>query len=443
MFQVLSFKDISHLYQKTIRLLEQDVKTIDGRTGWHQFIGREKVGDVATAQGLLIFAYLERSFRLKKDLVKTLIEAQFQGTEAENMGGWSFLSSRDTPTAEPTVWAILGLLAAGESTDSDVLIKSREWLKNNQNGDGGWGPRKDLASRISTSFLACRALSILEPEAIVDNSPWVRNLIRWTRDSRNVDGGWAATSTSTTSTLIHTAFALMTLHTLGLDRVTQEMQEGIRYLYSQWDPQKMWENIHQVEQYEIPKDTTAWTRVTFQYFTTAWVTIALLTVGESVFEEEVFSSIRWIVNNQNEDGSWTFNDIEGRRLWAIHDGILAITTFISKVASHETSEQAILFNNAMILIESERVQTARRVFFAVIFCFVLIGILIGIIFGAGTGLHKYIGSWIQASWAWLVLGLYVVSAFPLAKFRVISWKDAWMGIILPGILIVVQLFLVA
>ena len=90
LFQSISFSDITEVYQKVLKLLDRDIKIISNRTGWHQFIEEQKVGDAATAQGILIYDYLNHSHRLLKDCLTTLREAQCQNMAILDYGGGHF-----------------------------------------------------------------------------------------------------------------------------------------------------------------------------------------------------------------------------------------------------------------------------------------------------------------------------------------------------------------
>ena len=93
LFQVIRLSEVKSVYRRTMALLNGDIKSIGRRTGWHQFIGENKVGDVATGQGLIILKYLGQRHRLQDRCLITLKEAQIQSGRAVDIGAWSFLSS--------------------------------------------------------------------------------------------------------------------------------------------------------------------------------------------------------------------------------------------------------------------------------------------------------------------------------------------------------------
>jgi hypothetical protein len=64
-------------------------------------------------------------------------------------GGWPYM--RGKSWTEPTVYAILSLLAAGERNAAQRGI---EWLRRTQRADGGWAPREDVEESNWTTALA-------------------------------------------------------------------------------------------------------------------------------------------------------------------------------------------------------------------------------------------------------------------------------------------------
>lgn len=439
-FQILRFSEIESVYKKVSSLLDQDIKILDRRVGWHQFLGEKKVGDVATAQGILILSYINRKHRLINNLVSTLHDSQITSTGSSDYGGWSFLSNRDSGTLEPTAWALLGLIASGELSNSQTMTSGTEWIIKNQNTDGGWGPRQSLKSRIYCTFLACKVLRLIEPRMQFETDGKNKEVIQYLFGSQNPDGGWGC-ALGEPSTPVHTSFAIITLSQLGIDSHTIEIQKGIKYIYSQWKSDTKWENTTKFEQYEVPKSDTAWTRITFNHFPTAWVIIALLENGETIFKSEIFDSIKWIIQSQSTDGSWSLQDVPKNRLWAIHDAILAINSFLDKAVTAETIERMVLLDDILVLTKGGGGKGFQWLLISFSLFILIIGSIIGALVGSATELHTTLGPWVQHYWAWVILVLYLLSALPLAKFRIINWKDALIGIFFPGILIIVQIYL--
>lgn len=442
---ILSIKmaDIRIAQDRIRSLMQHNVKRVGKRTGWHQYIGENKVGDVATGQGILIMHYLRFQYPFLLELMNTLREGQFLREHDPDNGGWALLSSRETPTVEATVWSMMGLLAGGEAESMPTIQSGKNWLLNNQNDDGGWGPRKPLESRLYTTFLACRCLATLETRPSKEQLTAFRDTMRWILNGQNDDGGWGERPAQKSS-VIHTAFALLVLHYVGLEPEAASIRKGVRYLYQHWDEKRMWQGSLTTERYEIPstqQDNRAWARVSIEYFPTPWAILALLSAGESATDERIFSSARWLMQTQNDDGSWTLENIQRNRLWAVHDALLALNTFAEKIITDQTANRLYLLEHTLLVSSKTHKNTLLRQVFVSAFSLFTIGIAVGLILSAFLGFNNPVKFWIEKYWAWLILGIYIISAVPLVRLRVINWKDALFGIIVPVLLVIIPFFL--
>ncbi len=443
---ILSIKvsDVETARDRVRSLMERNLKRIGKRTGWHQYIGEEKVGDVATGQGILIMNYLDYCYPFLSDLFTTLRQGQlYRAEDGLDTGGWALLSSKETPTVEATVWAVLGLLAGGESAQTQSLQDGKAWLIRHQNEDGGWGPRKAFPSRTYTTFLACRCLDALENHGVKEQFAYYGNAIKWLLANQNEDGGWGE-SIGEKSSVVHTAYALIALNHLGMASASNQIRKGVRFLYAQWNEKNMWDGALITERYEIPsaqQNDRTWARVSIEYFPTPWAVIALLAVGESAGDERIFSSVKWLLRKQNRDGSWTLTNVQRNRLWAVHDGLLAINTFMSKIMTSQTTDRMFRLENTLLISSSTHRSALVRQVFIGSFSLLTIGVFLGLGLSAFIGLNNPIKTWIEHYWAWLILVVYILSAIPLVRLRVITWKDAFLGIVVPVILVILAFFL--
>lgn len=72
-------------------------------------------------------------------------------------GGWPHL--RGTSWTEPTVYAVMALLVAGEH---EAAARGLEWLRKTQRADGGWGPQSGVDESNWTTGL----VALLPPESV-------------------------------------------------------------------------------------------------------------------------------------------------------------------------------------------------------------------------------------------------------------------------------------
>jgi Squalene-hopene cyclase C-terminal domain/Squalene-hopene cyclase N-terminal domain len=438
----LKMSEIQQAYHRAFDLLQKDCKQVNNRVGWHQYLGENRVGDVATAQGILLMQCMSYSSPQLPELIRTLRESQHAD------GGWTFSTSRNVPTVEATVWVMLGLLSSGMAKEDPVLLRGRDWLIGNQNGDGGWGPKSSLESRVYVTFLACRCLAHFESQTsqrvLV---PYLRNALNWLLEARNKkDGGWGEHSSRNIeceSTIVHTAYALLTLKTLDKSLEDEEIRQGIRFLYRHWDEQVMWQGAKTIEHYDLPRQgSQTIPRVTIEYFPTAWTIIALLSVGESALRKEIFISVRWLLKQQKEDGCWPLDSIQPDRLWAIHDAVLALSTFISHLISSQTADRLVLLDDVLLISSSAHKGSFLRQMVLTALPLLAIGVIAGFLLSTLIVSHNTaLISWLGKYWSWLLLCAVVIGVVPSVKLRLLSTRDAIFAIIIPILLIILQIFL--
>lgn len=441
--------DIKQVYDRVVCLLEKTVvnmpisdhksNIVTYRIGWHQKIGEAKVGDVATGQSILLLKYCRCQYHDLVKLTNTLRESQYRrSTDDNRYGAWSFLTARDTPTVDATVWPLLGLIAAGEPMESEAVLAARNWVINNMNDDGGWGPRKGLTSRTYHTFLACFCLREIDLNYFVNNELLATKIRGWIIKCRNDDGGWGMTKGAPSSS-IHTAFAVYTLFVVNAGK-TPEMRTGIDYLYQHWRPDTLWEHTLSSEQYEIPRAgewEDAINRPLVDYFVTAKVAYILLSVEESALRKEIYTSVAWLIKSQNLDGSWTLRNLVPNRMWAVQDAVLAINEFKSRFVTPQSIERMIFVRGFVIGTYESMIKKLSWMIASVILATLLTGLIIGSFLGPST----LLGQLLLSYWSWIFLAVYVVGATSLAMLREITWKQAVTGVIIPTILAIIQAYL--
>lgn len=118
----------------------------------------------------------------------TELEALYDGTQV----GEAALLNDD-------FWAVLALVSAGESPGSEIITSSISFIKNNQNGDGGWSWGVNQSSDVDDTACAVMAL-IAAGES--QNSSVVTNGLDYIKFQQADNGGflsWGTTNPSTDS----------------------------------------------------------------------------------------------------------------------------------------------------------------------------------------------------------------------------------------------------
>lgn len=133
-----------------------------GEVGWYRrLLENDRVGVVATAQGILGLKQLGCEITDPEALLHTLLKKQ------RSDGSWSFVSNLDDRgVVDATAWTILalvelrGLEVCGSFDSSTAISTALNWLEENANPDGGWGICAGQRTRAYSSALAVRALAV-------------------------------------------------------------------------------------------------------------------------------------------------------------------------------------------------------------------------------------------------------------------------------------------
>lgn len=135
------------------------------------------------------------------DLVKNLTDI-YETTRADR-----------SITLSEAVFAIIALKAAGEPDSHEIIQNARQFLLNNQNGDGGWA--FDIGFASDTDVTAMAMMALLEINTPPFN-PAVAAALAFVRQSQNPDGGfhgvWDSGSNANT-----TAWVISMIYALGQD----------------------------------------------------------------------------------------------------------------------------------------------------------------------------------------------------------------------------------
>jgi squalene-hopene/tetraprenyl-beta-curcumene cyclase len=149
------------------------------------------------------------------------------------------------PTCADLTGRVLEMMGeVGYTADHPVARRAIAWLKRHQKADGSWWGRWGVCYIYGTFS----ALSGLRAIGVSVNEEWVRRAVQWLKSVQNPDGGWGETCSA--------------------DR----------------DPALKGKGNSTASQ-------------------TAWAVIGLL-AGEERVSESVMRGVQWLLEQQNESGSW-------------------------------------------------------------------------------------------------------------------------------------------
>lgn len=329
-FTKKSSTEISKIAEFSIEKLIESYREIDHQSGWHQYLGNSKIGNVANAQALLISQYFDHSFDKKNKVLQTLIANQFDQEEIELNGGWSYKTNlTDYPTTECTSWVLLAFFKELDPKENTIKF-GIQWLLNNQKKsslDTGWGSIKDDYPRLYPTSLALRTLNKYNQQ----KSYQFQKGLNWLKQSVNSDGGWGS-NPNEKSDLTHTSHAIITLIECGISKNSKIVKEAIEYLVKNIDVNKNWANLsnlgHRKDLEILDK------RITFYHYSLAWIIIALnLTEKNNSKEYEILISQ---LIEEEIDGNWKhpfLNDSRFPTIWSKHDALKALKLHQEKISN--------------------------------------------------------------------------------------------------------------
>lgn len=317
-----SIVSIEHIIYSSISHLIEEYREISGEAGWHQYLGNDKIGNVANSQALILLQKCNFKFDKKQKVIDTIISNQFasENDPAIN-GGWSYKSNyNDAPTTECTAWVLLALNEEIES-NSTAVLKGLKWLKTNHLdncSDMGWGSIKGDVSRV---YSTCLSLQVLSKYNESESEEFKRG-INWLKNAKNIDGGWGETKGSS-SKLTHTSHAIITLLECGIPIDSTIIKNATRWILAQFQETDNWyvnQNIGWREHLEFDNR-----RITFYHYSIAWIIIALQATNNTNSHQYKFLLNELLLAEQ--DGNWIHPYLKSepqKTIWSKHDALLAI-----------------------------------------------------------------------------------------------------------------------
>lgn len=188
-----------------------------------------------------------------------------------------------------TYWVFATLMDADALNDTQIN-KTIEWIQNTRKAEGTRPAFLDL--RVTNTALTITAL---RDAGLPKKSHMVDDGKNYLIDMQNEDGGWGW-SIYVNSDIDDTAFATIALIDAGVSKESDIINKSIVFLLSMQDPSGGWRTFSTSS---IPDADPLSVDVTFR------VIIALINSGMDVNSTEIQKGIDWLLQQQNEDGTWT------------------------------------------------------------------------------------------------------------------------------------------
>jgi len=237
-------EDLYRVIDEAFEYLRSQQITDAGKSGWHQFLESGKIGNVATAQIMILYKYFNKHISALESCL-AFLEANRKSIfwQGEKISGWSYVSSGPpVPCIEPTCWVFWAyqhlILPQIQEIESDVYdflkatrIESREGCS--------WGFTPWTEARISPTCTALRVLSKIGDRQLVEAT------IRWLLAARDSQNAWGASSNNI-ATPTHTSLAIRALKDAGYSPKNPVLVDAYSFLIEQF---KKWITTKQAQAY--------------------------------------------------------------------------------------------------------------------------------------------------------------------------------------------------
>lgn len=330
---------LDNIIEKSSSNVLENIKKIDGKSGWDQYLYIEGVGIIGASIGLLILADRILPYKNKKieSVQDTLIK------EVNNDGGWGTRSTKLASKSkgcflsivESTAFALLGLMKSGIDKNNEIIRRGIKWLNDNAFENGSFGVNKHTKSR--RVFSTCLALLALDEYGNSDDL--IDKGIDWLGSVQLENGGWPHGNIYRSSidkkndNIATSSLALYTLFELGkLESDHHIIRNAITYLDGAISDSSKINDSSEID-FATDENASRQYRIEVKYDTNALLLLAISKIKNnySDFEHDL---VRKIVANYNIDTNWSHSMTPGRHpIWATYFNNLALQEVRRKLAN--------------------------------------------------------------------------------------------------------------
>ena len=325
----LYHKEIGDVISQASIYLKENERTIieNGKTihGWHQHLGSNKIGVVATAMAILFFKNISKHpIPNEDDCLQFILDMQHAD------GGWGFITNTDANSnLLATCWAIRTLSLYANIYQA-AIDKGLKWIFDRKSfgkgQDSGWSL---YGAGESQTFATCFALQTIK-ELKKDNeyNATVQSALQWLRETQDDSGAWRQNSAGSHSVFM-TAMAVMTLGWYGKETDKKFVEKGLQCIKQRIDERGLASNVMESEM-ELVEETVDGKRLRTPYFhyTIPYVVCAFMFAGHGD-DVTVIRCLRLLKERMN-NGHWKhpfIEDEDSAPIWALYDSVLAFCQF--------------------------------------------------------------------------------------------------------------------
>ncbi len=316
-------ESLDSIFTNGIHVFADTQREIAGNTGWHQHLGSDKIGIVATAMALIYY----------KDIAKSPCPKEqecldFLKNTQQTDGGWSFITnSKGISNVLATCWSVRALYKY--DADSAIVERGVNWLKSKkQEGDFGWS----LFGTKSQTFPTCFCVMTLLELGLPPNEEIVSSALSWLKNTGLQDGSWADSPEKPYQSLFHTALTILCLQKANIVTDSNLINKGLDWIESKFQEQDFSAPCYECD-LELMEERVNDENIRVPYFHFTLPYVALVFLNANRGDNIVFRCIQLLVD-RNIGGSWPHPFIENKKIipiWTLYDGLLAIKKFIERM----------------------------------------------------------------------------------------------------------------
>lgn len=237
--------------------------------------------------------------------------------------GWVFeFENKWNPDVDDSAMVLLALRqipSENRQRRDECFQRALKWMMTFQCKDGGWAAfDKDCTKGIlekvpfadhnamldpECADITARILELLGHEGYSQDHPQVQKALEFVRDHQEADGSWYGRWG--VNYIYGTWQVLRGLHAMGLDMSEPWLQKGGAWLESVQHEDGGWGE--RCNTYDDPVFKGQGPSTASQ---TAWAIMGLCTFGDPN-RPSLIRGIQYLINTQNQDGSWTEHEITG------------------------------------------------------------------------------------------------------------------------------------
>ncbi|MCM0301929.1 terpene cyclase/mutase family protein [Bacteroides fragilis] len=317
----LKYSEIDSIIKKSIDTMSDSIRTVDEYTGWHQHLGSNKIGIVATSMAIKFYKELVGTLCPSEDAAKYFIY-----NKQNEDGGWPYISNTNGESnIEATCWA-LQALSLYDKEYQECIEKGILWLikKNTKKEiDTGWGFIDDSISRTYNTCFVLRTLKSIKNNHI-NCQKEIESALKWLRDTQDNNGAWGEMQGGRSS-VFFTAFVILTLIEYDREIDKPRIKKALDWLETRIKDIGLYDNS--LECYlELMEGrvNNSLVRIPFFHYVLPHIICAFIKGGRHnnsiVFNGMILLKERFI------DGYWNHPFVENSNLkpiWALYDSIQA------------------------------------------------------------------------------------------------------------------------